>query len=246
MTTETTATDDKQTQQTEKTVELKLGSQKVSVSEEFAKSDAFKAITSYRDSYNGKLEELNSTKAKLAEYEQAANKIKQEQQKALEKTVPTEQLEQIKKALEEKHKTELSAVTSKLEQFESQVIRSKVEAIVNKNKDIAPTAVADVTDLANAKYKFRLDSAGELEVLSDGKPLLSETGDPIKAEALVAKIVSDRPHFKKFDGAQPTNKSRKATEDTATKIYITEAEFDKKTRAGEIRGPDARKYVIQG
>lgn len=162
---------------------------------------------------NSAAKRAKELEAKVKSYEDAdvASRAKQAEleRTALEaKAGSTSEVEKIKAWYASELDKTNKASTAEVSKWKSSAIQDKLYAIVKGQDDLVPSAATDVVKNIITDNGFDIGADGKLVAIADGKPRLAENGDPITAEALVAKFIGERDWLKLHKGAKGTTEKK--------------------------------------
>lgn len=197
--------------------------------EEWKNVAEVKKIIADRDAFKSKLkemegimEEYKTTKQKLSEYEEQANKRKQEAEKK-----KLEEAGEYQKIIEQnklEHKKELSNITSKMHQ---RILPSAIkDAALRAVPNLLPNALDDLVMVTS--NTVGIDNEFNVYVKNqDGKVQLDSDGKPMSLEKHLKVFIEARPWY--LADRQPTHKGLKPGE-TSNNQSKTLAEMNEQER----------------
>lgn len=193
-----------------------------------------------RDAY--KADKRGDLDIRLAEIENKIKadteaKMKAQFDKQLEEHKSNNNVDEIKRMLEERHSAQLKEIATERDGLKSKLIDGSIKDAIRSVENIIP----DVVDDAILIYKSQFDIAPDGTVSTkDGSTIFGENGEKAKVSDHVKKFLSSKKQFLKADINRGTGAGDVSVDAGEGKVNMSRSEYENKVAAG---GPKARKLA---
>lgn len=204
-----------ETEPTHKTIEVELGSLKLSLPEDQAKS-----LIEYRD---GQKKAFRETAEKLGQFEQAAKASAESEKKARDEAEMASlkskgEFDEYARRVREEEQSKTSKLATKYRD-------RALESMIARTDGVIPEAVSDIAYRLAASCTYDIESDSLVVLDGAGKPRLGTDGKAITADAVIKEFLDGRPHFRKASGSPGSGSQGSGSNLPASASKITQAEY---------------------
>lgn len=204
---------------TQKIMEVELGSFRIPLPEDQAKS-----LINWRDEQKAKQRE---NAEKLGQFEQAAKAAAEAEKKARDEAEMSSlkakgEVDEIVRRIREQEGSRVSALAAKYRD-------RALESLIARADGVLPEALADISRALSSSCNYDIESDSLIVLDAAGKPRVGADGKPIAAEVVIREFLDARPYFRKSVGSPGSGAQGGGKNLPAPAAKITQADLEKLT-----------------